>query len=182
MAPAAPLTPERIVDEAIALLDAEGPEALSMRRLAARLGTSTMSTYHHVPDKQTLIEAIAERTMSELEQPSDDVPWDEAVRRMATSFRGLTHAHPAVFRVLLSGERPTALVRTADDVVHRLEAAGFDPEAALMTFRTLIRYLLGSTVLEADTPLHRDQQDETFRYGLEVIIAGIALGSPISTV
>jgi AcrR family transcriptional regulator len=181
--PAAPLTPERIVDEAIALLDAEGPEALSMRRLAARLGTSTMSTYHHVPDKQTLIEAIAERIMSELERPSDDVPWDEAVRRMATSFRGLTQAHPAVFRVLLSsGERPTALVRTADDVVHRLEAAGFDPESALLTFRTLIRYLLGSTVLENDSPLNRASQDHTFRYGLEVIIAGIALGTPVSSV
>ena len=179
--PAAPLTPERIVEEAIALLDAEGPEALSMRRLAARLGTSTMSTYHHVPDKRALIEAIAERIMSELEQPSDDVRWDEAVRRMATSFRALTQAHPAVFRVLLSGERPTALVRTADDVVHRLEAAGFEHEVAVMTFRTLIRYLIGSTVLEADSPLHRDHQDDTFRHRLEVIIAGVEAGSPVAS-
>jgi AcrR family transcriptional regulator len=180
--PAAPLTPERIVDEAIALLDAEGPEALSMRRLAARLGTSTMSTYHHVPDKRTLVEAVAERIMAELERPSDDVPWDEAVRRMAWSFRGLTQAHPAVFRVLLSGERPSALVRTADDVVHRLEAAGFDPDTAVLTFRTFIRYLIGSTVLEADSPLHRQSQDDTFRYGLEVVIAGIAAGSPVTRV
>jgi AcrR family transcriptional regulator len=171
---AAPLSRARIVDEAIALVDAEGPEALSMRRLAARLGTSTMSTYHHVPDKQALIEAIAERVMSELEQPPDEVPWEEAVGRMAVSFRALTHAHPAVFRVLLSGERPAALVRTAEGVVHRLVAAGFDADEAVMTFRTFIRYLIGSTVLEADSPLAHDSQDETFHHGMEVLMAGVA--------
>lgn len=171
--PAAPLNLERIVDEAIALLDAEGPEALSMRRLAARLGTSTMSTYHHVPDKQSLIEAVAERVMSQLEQPPEEAPWEEAVRRMATSFRRLTHDHPAVFRVLLSGERPTALVRTADQVVHRLEAAGFHPDEAVMAFRTCIRFLIGSTVLEADTPLSAERQDETFAFGMDAIIAGL---------
>jgi AcrR family transcriptional regulator len=152
-----------------------------MRRLAARLGTSTMSTYHHVPDKQALIEAIAERVMSELEHPPDDVPWEEAVGRMAASFRALTHAHPAVFRVLLSGERPAALVRTAEGVVHRLEAAGFDPEDAVMTFRTFIRYLIGSTVLEADSPLTHDHQDETFGYGMEVLVAGIEAGRRTAT-
>jgi AcrR family transcriptional regulator len=150
-----------------------------MRRLAARLGTSTMSTYHHVPDKRTLIEAIAERIMSELEQPPDDVAWDDAVRRMAFSFRALTHDHPAVFRVLLSGERPVALVRTAEGVVHRLEAAGFEPESAVLTFRTFIRYLIGSTVLEADSPNHPQEQDDTFRHGLEVLIAGVVNRSPV---
>jgi AcrR family transcriptional regulator len=150
-----------------------------MRRLAARLGTSTMSTYHHVPDKRALVEAIAERIMSELEQPAEDEPWDEAVRTMAASFRALTHAHPAVFRMLLSGERPVALVRTAEGVVHRLEAAGFDQEAAVMTFRTFIRYLIGSTVLEADSPLDRSNQDETFRFGMDALIAGIEAGAPL---
>jgi hypothetical protein len=93
---------------------------------------------------------------------------------MAVSFRALTHAHPAVFRVLLSGERPAALVRTAEGVVHRLVAAGFDADEAVMTFRTFIRYLIGSTVLEADSPLAHDSQDETFHHGMEVLMAGVA--------
>src|SRR6516165_10640034 len=67
--PTVPLTRERIVDEAIALIDAEGANALSMRRLAVRLGTSTMSTYHHIPDKQALRDAIAERLMADLAEP-----------------------------------------------------------------------------------------------------------------
>ena len=152
---ARPLSVERIVAEAIALLDEEGAEALSMRRLAARLGTSPMSTYHHVPDKAALIEAIAEQVMGELERPPADVPWDQVVRRMAASFRSLTSTHPAVFRVLLSGPRPSALIRTADDVVHRFEEAAFSP------------------VLEGEGRVTAAAQDETFAYGLDAIIAGI---------
>ena len=146
--------------EAIALLDEEGAGALSMRRLASRLGTSPMSTYHHVPDKAALVEAIAEQVMSELERPPDGAPWDEVVRRMAASFRSLTRAHPAAFRVLLSGPRPSALVRTADDVVQRLEDAGFSTDEA------------GTTVLEGEGR-GRAVQDETFAHGLDVLIAGI---------
>jgi AcrR family transcriptional regulator len=81
--PTIPLTRDRIVEEAIALVDEEGAAALSMRRLAARLGTSTMSTYHHLPDKQALREAIAVRIMSELAEPAPDTSWDEALREMA---------------------------------------------------------------------------------------------------
>ncbi len=171
--PATALSLDRIVDEAIALVDSEGAEALTMRRLATQLGTSTMSTYHHVPDKQALIEAIAERVISDLEQPPDDVPWPDAVRRMAASFRALTLAHPAVFQVLLSGQRPVALTRTAEGVVHRLEAAGFSPQDAVLTFRTLIRYLIGTTLLEADGNIDPTHRDETFRYGMDVLIDGI---------
>ena len=170
---ARPLSVERIVAEAIALLDEEGAEALSMRRLAARLGTSPMSTYHHVPDKAALIEAIAEQVMGELERPPADVPWDQVVRRMAASFRSLTSTHPAVFRVLLSGPRPSALIRTADDVVHRFEEADFSPAEAALSFRTIIRYLIGTTVLEGEGRVTAAAQDETFAYGLDAIIAGI---------
>jgi AcrR family transcriptional regulator len=179
--PAPPLSLDRIVDEAISLVDTEGADALTMRRLAVRLGTSTMSTYHHVPDKQALIEAVAERIIAGLEQPPDDVEWTDAVRLMAASFRSLTHAHPAVFQVLLSGQRPVALTRTAEGVVHRLEAAGFSSADALATFRTFIRYLIGSTVLEADNPADRGQQDDTFRHGLDVLIAGIQTLRPAPT-
>ena len=68
----ASLSRERIVEEALALLDEEGEEALSMRRLAQRLGASTMSTYHHVSDKETLLDLVTDRVMSELRLPSHD--------------------------------------------------------------------------------------------------------------
>lgn len=175
-----PLSRERIVDEAIALLDEEGPTALSMRKLALRLGVSTMSTYHHIADKDALVEGIAERIMESLEQPTPDAEWRDAVRTLAWSFRSLTTEHPAVFRVLLSGPRPNAMLRVADDVRSLLEQRGFGPAESLLVFRTFMRYLMGSTIAElagfgvGTGNRGPEAAAEQFGYGLEAIIAGVA--------
>ena len=168
------LTRQRIVEEAVALLDDEGPESLSMRRLASRLGVSPMSLYHHVADKAELVDGIAEHLMSQLEVPAESVPWESAVRTMATSFRSLTHQHPAAFRVLLGQERPAAMLRTAETVVARFVAAGFDEMSALTTFRVVVRFLLGSVMVESSPRLPMAELDDTFERGLEVLIAGVA--------
>ena len=162
------------MSEAIALLDDEGADALSMRRLAQRLGVSTMSAYHHVTDKSALLEAIAESVMSELVVPGVDTPWDDAIRQMARSFLRLARAHPAAFRVMLAGDRPIALVRTADAVRARLMAGGFDEQTATLHFRSFVRYLLGSVMVEAPGRLGGVDVDATFDHGLELLIAGVA--------
>ncbi len=167
------LTRSRIVEEAVALLDEEGAESLSMRRLASRLGVSPMSLYHHVADKAALVDGIAEHLMAQLEVPDESVPWDAAIRTMATSFRSLTMRHPAAFRVLLGRERPAAMLRTAEIVVARLVAAGFEEGAAVTTFRVVVRFLLGSVMVESTPRLPMSQLDETFERGLSVLIAGI---------
>jgi AcrR family transcriptional regulator len=167
-----PLTRDRIVEEAIALVDAEGANALSMRRLAVRLGTSTMSTYHHIPDKQALRDAIAERVMADLAEPDPALPWDEALRELAWSFRSLTLAHPAVFQLLLDTPRPAALGVAAESAIKRLISAGFSTEQALFVFRTFIRYLLGVIVIEADIPPD-DEHDRSFAFGIETLLGGI---------
>lgn len=168
-----PLTRERIVDEAIALVDVGGPTALSMRKLAAQLGRSTMSTYHHVADKRELVDGIAERIMAELAQPDPDAPWDAALRDMAHSFRDLTRRHPHVFELLLTGPRPGALMQTAAGVVGRLESAGFSPQDAIGTFRIMVRYLLGVALIEADSPTGPARLDAMFADDLDTILAGI---------
>src|SRR4051794_21061960 len=61
-----------IVDAALALIDAEGLEAVTMPKLAERLGVGTMSLYRHVSDKDDLIDAAAERVMSDVEVPGGD--------------------------------------------------------------------------------------------------------------
>jgi AcrR family transcriptional regulator len=168
------LSRARIVDEAVALLDNEGTKALSMRRLAAQLGCGTMSIYHHVPDKAALGEAIAERLMDDLARPATDEAWDDAIRTMAGSFRQLTRQHPDAFQLLLSGPRPAALVRIADDVVERLISAGFSEAAAQTAFRSLIRYLLGTVLVEHDARAETADLDKVFGDGLDLMLAGIA--------
>jgi AcrR family transcriptional regulator len=170
--PTIPLTRDRIVEEAIALVDTEGANALSMRRLAVRLGTSTMSTYHHIPDKQALREAIAERVMADLAEPDPDLPWDEALRELAWSFRSLTLAHPAVFQLLLDAPRPAALGAAAESAIKRLIDGGFSTDQAVLVFRTIIRYLLGVIVIEADLPAD-EAHDRSFAYGIDTLMKGI---------
>ena len=171
------LSTERIVTEAIALLDADGVDALSMRKLAARLGVSPMSLYHHVADKHALIEGIAEAIMRDLVIPGPDVAWDEAIRDLATSFRAITLEHPAAFQLLISGETPAALLRTAASAIDLLQHGGFDEHAAVATFRTFVRFLLGSTVVEQDLSEHREpeartQADAQFVFSIDLLIAG----------
>lgn len=175
-----PLTRERIVDEAIALLDEEGEGALSMRRLATRLGASTMSTYHYVANKDELVEAVADRLMQGLALPSPTTPWPDAVRSMGWSFHRLVVEHPAAFRVMITGRRPAAMLRAAEHCVAILASQGFDEATALRVLRTFVRYLMGSAQADLGglgNPVGRwgaVPSDDQFAFGLEALIAGVA--------
>ncbi|NLA34694.1 MAG: TetR family transcriptional regulator [Actinobacteria bacterium] len=172
------LSRERIVDEAIALLDEEGEGALSMRRLAQRLGVSTMSTYHHVKDKEALLDLVTSRVMADLELPAPDASWQDAVRTMCWSFRHLTHAHPAVFRMVLARPRPAGMLVTSQNVRSVLTDRGLDDERATIIFRCCVRYLLGSTLGEVGgfggLGIDRKTEDarRVFEAGVEALIAG----------
>ena len=87
--PRSALTRDRIVAEALRLLDAEGAEALSMRKLAAALGVGTTSLYWHVANRDELIELVVNEINAEVEVPAaGEVPdWREATRRYARSVR-----------------------------------------------------------------------------------------------
>ena len=172
------LSRERIVEEALALLDEEGEEALSMRRLAQRLGASTMSTYHHVSDKETLLDLVTDRVMSELRLPSHDASWQDAVRTMAWSFRSLTHQHPAVFRLVLARPRPAGMLVTSANVRTVLIDRGLAPEFASTVFRCTVRFLLGSTLGEVGgfgglgIDHHSEEAHQVFESGIEALISG----------
>ena len=80
-----PLTRIRIVKAAIRLADAEGIEALSMRRLAKNLGVEAMSLYNHVANKGELIDAMLDEVLGRIEVPPEDTAWDDAIRDYAGS-------------------------------------------------------------------------------------------------
>lgn len=180
-----PLTLERIVGVAIDLIESEGPDALSMRRLAMRLGSSTMATYHHVADRQALMEAIAQRLLTELDPVDDQAPvspshgsepgWAELVRAHVTAYLALSRRHPATFAALLSS-RPTALVSKVEGITSDLVAAGLDEPSARLVVRTTVRYLMGTVMGEgaaAQAGLSRAEMDESFEFGLDVLLDGM---------
>src|SRR4051794_24948853 len=78
------LDPESLVQSALTIVDEEGLEALTIRRLAQHHQVTPMALYRHFKDKEQLLDALAERLLSGVELPAvaDDEPWDEKVRSL----------------------------------------------------------------------------------------------------
>jgi AcrR family transcriptional regulator len=147
-----PLSKERIVRAAIELADAEGIDALSMRRLAKALGVEAMSLYNYVASKEELLDAILETVAAEIE-PADAPDWKAALRRSAISERDVLVRHPWASR--LRGSRRSggpAQLRQADRTLQTLREAGFRPELVYHAFHILDAYVLGYATLQLFFP------------------------------
>ena len=90
-----PLTEAGIYAAALRLIDADGVEALTMRKLATALDANPMSLYHHVPNKDSLLRGVARLVGAQFRTVMlEDAPWQERIRLLATDFRTLAHRHP----------------------------------------------------------------------------------------
>ena len=144
-----PLSRRRILEAAIALVDREGLEALSMRRLGAELGYEAMSIYNHVPNKAALYDGMVEVLLEGLEVPPASRGWEARIRGAYRSFRRLALEHPNVFPLFVA--RPPATPDgpwLVEEFLQTLRDAGFDAETALRAFRTLSGYAFGYAMAE----------------------------------
>ena len=77
------LTPGRVIGAAVALADSIGVDALTIRKLAAELDVKPMTIYHHVPNKEAIIDGMVDRVFAEIERPPTDLDWQAALRHGA---------------------------------------------------------------------------------------------------
>ncbi|MEU6067603.1 MULTISPECIES: TetR/AcrR family transcriptional regulator [Streptomyces] len=90
-----PLTEAGIYAAALRLIDEDGVEALTMRKLATELDANPMSLYHHVPNKEAVLRGVARMVGAQFRTVTlQDAPWQERIRLLATDFRTLAHRHP----------------------------------------------------------------------------------------
>jgi AcrR family transcriptional regulator len=175
------LSRERIVDVALQLAEREGPEALSMRRIAAELGTGAMSLYNHVPDKAALLAAVAERVLAEVELPAD-ASWRETTRVWATSLRAALLAHRAVVMIVISAGEARPLMATSRALVVQLRRLGIDDDWSVRIMGTVGRFVAGSVFLDAALIRRgtRSPEDVADRFadGLGHLLDGMALRVP----
>ena len=144
-----PLSRRRVLEAAVRYADREGLEALSMRKLGAELGVEAMSLYNHVPNKNALLDGMAEVLLGELEVPSDQDGWEERVREAYRGFRRLARRHPNVFPLLVVRPPDTMDgVWLVEEFLKTMRVAGFDPATALYAFRTLSGYAMGYAMAE----------------------------------
>lgn len=149
----APLDRERVLATALELADAEGVAALSMRKLAARLGVEAMSLYHHVANKDDILDGMVDAVFAEIELPRENEAWRPAMRRRAESARAALARHPWAAALLDSRAHPgPATLRHHDAVVGCLRRNGFGVALAAHAFSVLDSYIYGFALQEAALP------------------------------
>ncbi|MDI9914173.1 TetR/AcrR family transcriptional regulator C-terminal domain-containing protein [Rhodococcus sp. IEGM 1379] len=170
------LTREHILASALEILDRDGIEGLSMRRLGKALGRDPMTLYRHAPNKAALLDGVAERVIDQLvvETCTDDGDWITQLRSIARGFRRLALAHPHVVPLLLTrplatplGLRPLGTLRPLEDILSLLSRAGFAPRDGLSIYRALFGFLYGHVLEELQERVERpDESDHLLRLGL----------------
>lgn len=151
--PRVPLSRERIVRAALALVDEGGPEALSMRRLGAVLGVEAMSLYKHVAGKDAILDGIRALLIEDFAArlPAGAVgDWRADLAAFARAYRAVGRDHPRAFPLLAQGpgRAYVAGAGVAEETIARLTAAGLDREAAILAQRTIVRFVLGAGLID----------------------------------
>ena len=127
------LSKATVVERALALADAGGLEALTIRRLAQELGVTPMALYWHFRSKEELLAGLADQIWSEISTEVDPAaPWHAQLRVIMESLVAALRAHPSASELLIAGEKNNSqaaleVTEVALEVLHR---AGFDPRHA----------------------------------------------------
>ncbi|MFE9575556.1 TetR/AcrR family transcriptional regulator C-terminal domain-containing protein [Nocardia sp. NPDC006044] len=168
------VTRAAVLDAALEIIDSDGVEGLSMRRLADAVGRDPMVIYRHVPNKAAVLDGVAEIVFAQLSIDATDPDWQHQLRTVARDFRELALAHPKVVPLLVTrplatplGMRPISVVRPLEDMLALLTRAGFAGANALHIYRALFGFLYGHVFNELQEIVERpDEPDEVLRLGL----------------
>jgi AcrR family transcriptional regulator len=130
------LTRQRVVTEALAAIAQDGVQALTMRRLAGRLGVVPGALYHHVRNKQQLQDLVLDNVLAEVDVHLDSsLDWTGQLKVLAHRLRQVLEAHPGVAGILKTrdplGPHSLAL---AEAFLEPLQAAGFGDRQAGVAF------------------------------------------------
>ena len=153
---------------AVALADEDGIEALSMRKLAQALGVEAMSLYHHVANKDELLDAMVDVVFTEVDLPAADGPWMVEVRGRCTSLREVLLRHPWAVGRLDSRRNPgMATLVHHDAVIGCLRGGGFSVRKAALAFATVDAYVFGFVVQQLGLPM--EPGEDTAELAAEIL-------------
>jgi AcrR family transcriptional regulator len=198
------LSRERILGTALAIVDREGLESISMRRIGEELGVEAMSLYHHVANKAAVLDGLFETVLAELPPPKRSGSWQAAVRDRAYTLRTVLRAHPNTLPLFATRPAVTpASIAHVEAMLELFRAEGFSVESALHALQVLLAYVVGHSIATytpsrpgeesrpdyarldaAAFPRVRELQrvlasydpEKEFEFGLEAMIAGMEAG------
>ena len=197
------LTRERVIDAAVSVMDAEGLDAVTMRRVAREVGVEAMSLYNHVRDKDDLLQGVCERIMSSFEFPEGYDDWVERAKAGARSWRNLLRAHPDLVRLFAETHGPTPSspesLRPTEFALRMFHEAGLSDRDTVQAFHAFGGYIQGFVMMESGSIKERHDEhfpgqipadvfptlaavcrywadcepDEQFEFGLDLMIRGL---------
>ena len=148
-----PLTTERVIHGAVSLADEIGISALTIRKLADAIGVKPMTIYHHVANKEAIIDGMVNQVFSEIDLPPTDVDWRSAMLVRSHSMRQVLAKHPWASPLMESRTTPgAAILRHHDAVLGCFRTAGFSLEATAHAYAIIDAFLYGFALQEATLP------------------------------
>ena len=198
-----PLSPERIVQAALALIDRDGLATLSLRKLGEALGVEAMSVYHYFPGKAHLLDALVDHAISTVEMPGTSLSPVDRLRGICYAYRAMAHRFPRLYPLIALHRLNTPTgVRFIERVLELVHEVAPEPESTARQFRAMGYFLTGAALDEtagyargpsAAAPVDdafiatncprlasvgryfkAPEWDATFTLGLESLIAGFA--------
>lgn len=174
------ITRDVVLAAALEILDRDGAEGLSMRRLARALNRDPMILYRHAPNKAALLDGVAEIVLAQLQVDPADPDWAAQLRAIARDYRRLALAHPHVVPLLVTRPlatplalRPQGTLRPLEDVLALLTRAGFSGPDALHIYRALFGFLHGHVLNELQEVVENPEEtDDLLRLGLHRLPIG----------
>jgi TetR/AcrR family transcriptional regulator, tetracycline repressor protein len=158
-----PLSRGRIVEAALGIMDEEGLDAVTMRKIGRALGVEAMSLYNHVADKDDVLGGIVERVMSEFDPPPSEGNWREDAKNAAREWRRMLTRHPNVMTLMAERRKPLTTadsVRPMDAAIGVLRKAGLDVYDAAQSFHAFGAYIMGFVMMEQGMMLGHGDGDE----------------------
>jgi AcrR family transcriptional regulator len=197
------LTRERVIEAALDVMDAEGLDAVSMRRVAREVGVEAMSLYNHVHDKDDLLQGVCELIMGSYDFPASEGGWVERAKAGARSWRRLLQAHPDLIRLFAETHGPAPSspesLRPTEFALRMFREAGLSDRDTVQAFHAFGGYIQGFVMMEAGSIKERHEDhfsgqipadvfptlaavsrywadcdpDEQFEFGLDLLIRGL---------
>ncbi|MGV9321982.1 TetR/AcrR family transcriptional regulator [Streptomyces sp. NPDC003660] len=188
-----PLTEDGIYTVALQLIEVDGVEALTMRKLATALDANPMSLYHHVPNKEAVLRGVAGRVSSRFSAHAvQDLPWQDRLRHMFLDVREVAHQHPKLMKYCLAR---ADYIQPEDpfwrDLTDALALAGLPTAEITRTAAALCAAITGLLTSELTGILQqwstlpptpdsdeapeptRSEMDVMFRRALDAAVAGV---------
>jgi AcrR family transcriptional regulator len=147
------LSAERVIDGAVALADEVGMDRFTIRRLADAIGVKPMTIYHHVPNKEAIVDGMVDRVFNEIDLPPADLDWRPAILIRCRSMRRVLARHPWASPLMETRTSPgMATLRHHDAVLGCFRRAGFSLELTAHAYALVDAFLYGFALQEATLP------------------------------